>query len=308
MTTVYKLRNISGADGEWNGQDIADNELYVISVEELDLFRSSQEVFQAIANEELRVENETLVFENPVEGWNYLEGDNLPKSDLDGRKLAVHTSYKPDVPGLTTYAVWTGAGDDIDNGVVGDGDLLHFDMVPGQATTTKELKFLPSAGRVWIHEAYLKFTDGGEGDYLTSQIVAPATTLQNVANLDLELDGDEIKYAAGGAGTGTHGFAATPVLVPRKFSMDGFWDYDGTNLTPNPAGTGEYKIFQTKQGIHRYVNKIPCYGTCSTYFSMSSDETTELPQPYYIEVTCHNVSDTTWHASVIAEIYRQQTA
>lgn len=234
--------------------------------------------------------------------------EDLPLSDLEGQPLAVHPSYKPQIFGSTTYAVWTGSGDDVisNPNVIGEGDLLHFNMITGTATEIKDIKFSPDFGRVWIHEAYLKFTNGGDGDHIEADVVATATILQTAANLDLELSGDFIKGSAGGPGTGTHGWAASPVLIPRTFSNDGDWDYDGVTLTPNNTGTGGFNIKIVDTVIHRYVNKIPTQGNCP-YFSMSSDETTELLLGYYLRVKCHNVSNTNWEASVIAEIYRERT-
>ena len=233
----------------------------------------------------------------------------LPLSDLDGKKLAVHTSYRPTVPGIQTYAVWTGCGDDIAASPdgIGDGDILSFVSAVGTASQTKEVRFDPSSGRVWIHEAYLKFEGGSAGDYISSEVIAEASILQTSVNLDLVLTGDDVSYAPGGAGTGTHGFAGTPVLVPRTFFNDGDWDYDGTTLTPNMDGTGGFKIRQVESVVHKYINKIPCHGSCPTYFSMSSDETAEIPAGYLIRVTATNGSDTVWEASVIMEIYRERT-
>lgn len=237
-----------------------------------------------------------------------VEVSQLPRSLLDGKKLAVHASYKPDIGEETTYAVWAGAGDDMVNGVVGEGEMLHFDVHTGTPTVTRSLKFLPSAGRVWIHEAYLKFTGGGEGDYISSSVIAPPSAVQQAVNLDLIMDGDFVKYSPGGPGTGTHGFAATPTLIPRRYSKDGSWNYDETTgLTPNFTNEGEYKISTVKAEVHKYFSKLPVCGDCTTYFSMTSEETMEVLQPYYIEITAINVSDTDWHASVIVEMYRQRT-
>jgi len=240
----------------------------------------------------------------------------LPTTSYLGGKLAVHASSKPDIPGIETFVVWTGAGDDITQEdpalSIANGDLLEFQLSPGIGEVIKEIKFDPRHGRVWIHEAYLKFENGGTGDYITSDIVAPPTQLQTVANLDLEVDANGwVKLAAGGPGTGTHGFAATPALIKRAFSKDGDWDYDETNgLRPNLDGNGLYKISIYERTVSRYVNKIPCYGTTTNYVMMSSDETAELPVSlgYFMRVRAVNNSDTTWHATIFMEIYRQRTA
>lgn len=304
------IKNTSGAEGIWVGQLIAADDSYDVPMSDRSAWTDDPDVFADVSSGNLTINDGTQDLE-PLRGWRHLEGTlAFPISDIDDTKVAVHTSYKPVIPGTTTYAVWTGAGDDIVGGEVGGGDLLHFDMgagSPAVGVVSKEIRFLQSAGRVWIHEGYLKFTGAGEGDFITSTIVAPATVVQTSVNLDLELDGDEIKFAAAGAGTGTHGFGGTPVLVPRTFSKDGSWDFDGTNLTPNIAGTGDYSIFTTEQDTHKYINRIPCYGDCSTYFSMSSDETSELNYPYYVRVDVHNVSGNRWHLSALLEIYRERT-
>lgn len=244
----------------------------------------------------------------------------LPFSDLEGKKLAVHPSYKPEIDGGTTYAVWAGAGDEVDgsgnlvnDGEIGGGPLLHLDCTTAINDVEVVAKFHPQNGRIWLHEAYLKFTDAPEKAYLSGGIIAMATPLQQSVNLDLVVDGGNgaISFAPGGPGTGTDGFADPDkiVLVPRTFSHDGDWNYDGVTLLP-AAGDGEYKMYNVDTLVHRFVNRIPCYGS-TTYFSITSDETTELPKHYYVRV-CARTTDGSnftqdWHASVLLEIYREST-
>ncbi len=244
----------------------------------------------------------------------------LPFSDIDGNKLAVHPSYKPHVAGITTYAVWTGAGDEVDDdsnlvddGEIGGGPLLHLDCTTDDSDVEVLAKFHPGNGRIWLHEAYIKFFNAPEKAYISGGIVSMATPLQTSVNLDLEVTDNVITYAAGGPGTGTHGFADPNkiVLVPRTFSHDGNWNYDATNGLAPAAGDGEFKMYNIDKVVHRFVNRIPCFDNNSTYFSITSDETTELPVNYYVRV-CAKTTDGSnftqdWHASVILEIYRQRT-
>jgi len=249
----------------------------------------------------------------------------LPFSEIDRNKLAVHPSYKPYVDGITTYAVWCGAGDQvdgngdlIDGGEIGGGPLLHLCCETDKSEVEVLAKFHPENGRVWLHEAYVKFANAPEKAYLSGGIIAGATPLQQSVSRDLNVDGDGVVTSSllGGPDTGTHGFADPTkiVLIPRTFSHDGDWNYDPTDqvtpLTPNFSGTGEYKIFNKEIVAHRFVNRIPCYDS-SPYFSITSDETTELPTNYYVRVCARTTDDTTftqeWHASVILEIYRERT-
>lgn len=235
----------------------------------------------------------------------YVAISELPKSPETG-KIAMHASAKP-LQEKQTYAVWAGAGDDMATGGAGDGPLLSFFMTPGVPAVSVDIKFHPNNGKVWINEGYFKFDGAGAGDTISAFVMAPPTSMQTVANLNMVIVDDWVKFAPGGPGTGTHGLAATPVLIPRSFSRDGDWDYDGTNLLPNMTGTGGYKISTIERVYHKYINRIPLYGSSHTYVNMASDDTAGMPYPYFIRVTCTNASNGTWNLQAFMEIYRERT-
>ena len=250
-----------------------------------------------------------------------IEVSLLPLSPIDGKKIAVHPSYKPTANGKENYAVWTGGGDEInassgnlvDGGIIGAGPLLCLAMSASVGEVTKDVKFHPDNGEIWLHEAYIKFTDASPGDYIIGDIIAEATPLQTSVNKDLEISASNwIVFASAGAGTGTHGWADASkiVLIPRTFSQDGEWNYDGVNLTPNASAAGGYKISSVERIVHRYVNKIPCSGTVP-YFSITSDETSQLPPNYYVRITTKTEGGgnfaQAWELCVLLEIYRQRT-
>ena len=251
----------------------------------------------------------------------FIDVTQLPFSSLDGNKLAVHPSYKPEVQGITTYAVWGGAGDQldgsldlVDDGEIGGGPILHLSCGTADTEVTRFAKFHTDNGRVWLHEAYVKFDGGPDGAYISGGIVAMATPLQQLGGLDLVITNHIISYAPGGPGTGTDGFADADkiVLVPRSFSHDGEWNYDpaGTPPLTPAAGDGEYRMYDEDTMVHRFVNRIACRGS-SPYFSITSDETTELPKHYFVQVSSRMEDDAAfgvdWHASVLLEIYRERT-
>ena len=312
MAKLIKIKN-TGVDDTWAGQLLIQNVYHELTEIEAFVWANKAEVFDSLADGTLVINNGTDTIDDlsAFKGWEWLSGDEkLPISDLDGKKLAVHTSSKPYIEGQTTYAVWTGSGDNIMSGMMCDGDILEFDNVTGTAEVSIDVKFNQAMnGRIWLHEGYLKFEGGGAGDYMDAKIIAMATPLQTAVNLDLIITDNWITYSTGGAGTGTHGFADANqiVLIPRAYSNDGDWDYDGTNLTPNFTNTGGYKMSDVEQIVHKYMNKLPCRGSSHTFFSMTSDDTTELLQNYYMRITTYNNSDTNWFATVIMEIYRERT-
>ena len=235
----------------------------------------------------------------------------MPLSDLDGYKLAVHASTKPIIKDTDIYVVWSSSGDNPMNGIICDGDLLEFNMVPELAMKVIDVKFDQMAnGRIWIKEGYLKFENGGSGDYMNADVVSEATPLQQSVNLDLVVDVNGwITYSPSGAGAGTHGFADANkvVIIPCSYSKNGGWNFDGVNLTPSMDNTGSYKLSINEEIVHRYMNKISCRGSCQSYFSMTSDETSEIFQNYFLRMTAYNISNTTWHSNVIMELYRERT-
>lgn len=279
-------------------------------VDEIYAITNSTQLFNLVNSGDIAVlDVDSNIIVDVLSAWKFLTDhpDELPLSEL-GDKLAVHPSTKPTVAGKDFYLVWTGAGDDVTNHIIGEGELMGFELVPGTPSLSKEIRFDPQFGDVYIHEGYAKWNNGGAGDHMSAMIMSDPTLLQQVANLDLVVADDWVTYAPGGAGTGTHGFAATPILVKRGFSKDGDWDYDGTNLTPNVSGTGGYKISSIERTAHKYINRIPLCFTSGGYNRLTSDETAWLPPGYFIRVTAFNVSDTTWHCAFMFEVYRERTA
>lgn len=235
---------------------------------------------------------------------------SMPISDLDNFKLAVHASAKPFNPnGSTTYVVWVGAGDNMnatdEELGIGEGELIQFNMTPSDTSKTVRVQFNPVHGKVWLHQGYIRFANGGPGDYMDAQILALPTPLQQVAQLNLEIVNDWIIPSA----NGTHGFAdpSKIQLIPRTFSKDGEWDFDGTNLIPNMTGTGAYKISNIERVIHKFINKVQLQGTCDTMSPLTSHDTMWFPPNYAMDIIAHNVSGTTWNANVLIEIYRERT-
>lgn len=337
MNRVITLTNVSGVEKTYAGQTIADTQTYTLQSTEHESFKNAPQLFADVASGAIQVGDGTNTFTDVVAAWSWIRGDVsqvevTQKTPALGGKVAVHSSPKPEIEGIETFVTWTGAGDDVsdpENPRIGEGDLLNFQMTVGQQNpvVTKDVYWdQTNFGRVWIHEAYLKFTNGGNGDYISAYVMAKPTTIYDSATvtaleagghvppgaitLDLVLDNNDatkVLPAPDGPGTGTHGFGAAPALVPRTFSKTGAWDYDGFTLTPNLEGTGSFDIYTVEMEAHRYVNKVPCYGDCATYFMMSSDETAEIRNGYFVRIECFNNSGTNWQASVLMEIYRQRT-
>ncbi len=139
------------------------------------------------------------------------------------------------------------------------------------------------------------------------EIFAKATPLQQAANLDYEIDASvKIRYAAGGAGTGTHGLNGDPVWVPNAAGT-GWWDTDGVTATFNATQTGAYDWYTIEILANRLMNMIPVYGSSSNYVMLQSADASKLPNGYVVRVTAFNNSDTVWRAWMFMTLYRENT-
>ena len=310
MSRIIKVKNNMLTGGTWVGISIPSGTYYTIPETDLDAWAQDSDVFASVGAGDLIVNKGADVTDdiaNPVEGWSWIIGDTLPKSNL-GNKLAIHSSTKPVITGKEFYLVWTGAGDDVTNGVLGGDAPLVFNMTPGVPVVTKDVRFDPQFGDVYLHEGYFSSSGAGIGDYLHSEVVADPTQLQQTSALDLIVDANGWVKAAASPGMGTHGFVGNPVLIPRTYSKDGDWDYDSVNgLTANTAGTGLYKISTSEQVVHKYINKIPLLTSNTCYNRLTSDETAFLPSGCFIRIRVHNISNGTWDAAVFMEVYRERT-
>jgi len=306
VTQILTIKN-TGADGTWTGQTILAGATFTIVESKRKVWRKDTQVFTDVANGILVVGDGVNDITDVVKGWNWMLGDTQPMSDLGG-KLAVHSSATPTSGNSKFHLVWTGAGDDIVGGTIGDGDLIVIQNAIGQSTAFIDVEFLSNGGLTFIHEGYARWSNGGIGDYLTARVLAHPSVVQTSVNLDLIMSGNYILPAPGGAGTGTHGWGGTPNIIPRTFDKNGGWDYDPTNgLQPNLTDNGEYHISIVEEIVQKYHNKIPTDGTCNTPIVFTSDNTAQLPSGFFIRITTYNTSDTVWHASIFFEVYREKT-
>lgn len=235
------------------------------------------------------------------------------QSEVGDKKLWVHESPKPEFEGKQFFAYYTSRGDDIENRHIGKGENLEFVMEPGTNSMTKRIEFIddPAFGRTYIHEAYAQWNDAKLGDHFCVCVYSKATQLQTVLNKDLVLEsftsGNKIVMAPGGPGTGTHGFAATPILV-KSHLFTGAWDYSSEGgLVPNMERTGGFDIYDVDMKSNEFMNRIPLLGTSSNFARLESKDTAWIPPGYYIEVEAHNVSNSSWQLTMLMTMFRERT-
>lgn len=232
---------------------------------------------------------------------------DLPKSMKLGDKITFHESSRPDTADNPLITCWTGAGDDVENHVMWGGDIMGFEMNPGESIKYIDVAFDPQFGDTWIHEAYGMWENASFGDYVNAYTMAPGVPLQQFIDLDLILDGNKVLYSPGGPGTGTHGFAANPAPVPSVGGA-GAWDYSKeTGLVPNFTGTGEFDIWTVERLSNQFIAKFPIAGTTYSYVMLQSADSAKLVPPFFLRIEAHNNSNTAWKLWMFLTVYRENS-
>lgn len=247
------------------------------------------------------------IISNHTPSADLINSATLLTSESSGKKLAIHESSRPQISGKSFHTYWTGAGDDMSTPAIGQGPLLDCIASIGTAIETVEAQFHKDYGDVYLHEGYIQWENAGWEDYINVEIYATATPLQQATNLDYTIDASvKIRAAAGGPGTGTDGLNGDPVWVPNAAGT-GWWDTDGVTATFSATQTGAYDWYNIEILANRFMNRIPVYGSSSSYIMLQSADTTLLPNGYLVRVTAHNISNTAWRAWMFMTLYREQT-
>lgn len=307
-TQIIKLKNNTQRILSFAGKDLQVGEELDVNSSMQAFYKESSELFDMIGGEDIIVNNGIRDL-SCTEGWKWLLGNGgFPISEV-GNKVWVHSSTKPVIDGKMFYVQWVGSGDDEQNGLLGQGPIAAIQNTPGTPRSHVDLLFDSNFGDTYVHEGYAMWQDAKLGDYVNALICAEGCHLQQVQDLDLVIDEDGyILYSPLGPGTGTHGFASAPYLLPRTFSHDGDWDYDETNgLRPNFTKTGGYKMSVNESIIHRFINRMPLLGTNGHPVRLASEDTFKLPHGYFLRLECVNASDSTWAAAFFITVYRERT-
>jgi len=183
---------------------------------------------------------------------------------LDGTPKTYNTSRQGE-----TYLYITSCGDDLENGIRGEGEQLK---VKGciDGINTQTIGFIDD---IYLKDGIIFWNNAVEGDSITIEIVLPANTMfispSNTGNYDI--------------------------------------DYQG-NITPNNSETGKYMMYPVDVSINRFINKFEIMGTNNLGLTIESSDTALIPKQLQIKIIANSTSknpDLLVRFSV--EIYRERT-
>ena len=228
----------------------------------------------------------------------------------EGRSRVL-ASTKPVVPGKLLYFYWSGSDDDIDTdpleNLVGEGRRVRIDVDATDTRKSLDLHYgnYKHGELVYLAGGAFQWEGTNWGDEISLYVMADKTPTQQVSNLDYELDGDRIKLATGGTGTGTHGLGGTPVFVPN-YQKKGYWNLT-PELTAEPAAeTGAYDWWTIKKEAGQFVEKLPLFGTETKGLQLQAPETANLPAGYFLRVVCKNGSGGAWKLAGSVMFFREK--
>jgi hypothetical protein len=169
----------------------------------------------------------------------------------------------------------------------------------------KNVYFDPLFGDTFLYSGSCLWKNGSEGDNVTVGLYGVPTQLQTSVNLNLILDGTKVKYSPGGPGTGTHGFASSPVLILNKTGT-GSWNYSpSTGLVPDLSENGKYDIFTEEKEVFRMVNSIELVGNSNGYVNINGFDSSQIKYPYFIKIIVTTNGNSNIYVSFYMSLYRE---
>jgi len=269
--------------------------------------------------------------QTPAQIAKYLANEKINQiKDPSGKNIVQQTS-RP----IGTKTYFTSEGDDTSGGpstmskTGGGGDFLEVKHLIGNpATQSAYADFNIQENRTFLHEGYIQWADG-EGDTITLEVVPKTTTVNTQSSTEFKLYGGYLivpgalpigpEIDVNGKTTAASLVDADVKLVYIPVSRDtgkrgpAYWnaDYDTvthlySNITPAPAGDGEYMMFSVAVPLERFVCNMKL--NKDGFIPMMTSDTSELGQNMRIKFTATTVgADHDWHVSAMIVMHRIKT-
>lgn len=241
------------------------------------------------------------------------------KRDPSG-KLRVHETSRA----LGTITYFTGQGDDpSDVSSVGGGDVFIVDHAVGDGPIHEiYLEFNCVENQTWIHEGYITW-DNCDFDLISFGMVPRVVTYTTGTNTNYNLYNNYLVVPAAGDGTIEITSDLTDpngglVFIPKTDLGEqptAFWnaDYNPStklyeNITPAPAGDGQYNMFAVEVWLAKVVNKLPLVG--NGFQRMQSADSDQLGHGMRFKaiVETNTNNDRAYKVACILTMHRQRTS
>ena len=219
--------------------------------------------------------------------------NDTPTTD-DGKQIFLPNLF----PG-TVLVIYTGAGDDITNGIRLGGQEFEISSSAIEDVTF-EFQFME-----WVYLAGggIYYEGAKIGDNITYKVYAPATVAANNPGIGaydkLDLGGFNM-YVPNTSSSGDWDLDLTEKLNPNVGftkvtpvpSPDGtgFFDYDADTglITLNQTQTGGYNLFDIPIDIATFINKVPMLGANTTQLTVPAIKPKKILPHWIHKITFHH--------------------
>jgi hypothetical protein len=175
-----------------------------------------------------------------------------------------------------TYLYFTGAGDDMNNGKIGEGPSMYMTNGSASDKVSKEVQFLET---VFLKDGYLFWESAKVGDRVSLTVFLPA----NTPYLSETEQGNAV--LVGG--------------VPQ---------YITASQVPDETWTGTHLYFPVDVDLIRFVNKFHLIGSNSHGLCIESNDAAEIDSMLKFRLEIYSpTKNPDLTVSVMMEMYRENT-
>lgn len=197
---------------------------------------------------------------------------------------------------------WTSKGDNISTNQIGQGQTMVITNEVDLPEKQVDIEFLPAS--TYMHGGAVSWQDASVQDSISVEVIALATDIIAGGNLSVTIVDNKIVPTERGAGT--HEIAGMPTVVDSKGNT-GYWNFSNGSLLEAPNQDGNVDLYTVDMAVACLVNNLPTVPTTSYGQNIKSENAWKVLPGYKFRFKTHNVSNTTWTATLSLAMFRKQT-
>lgn len=225
------------------------------------------------------------------------------ENSFRGEYNIFHVWKKGDVNydnGFENY--WTSKGDDLSNGIVGDGTKFSISMTTGDTQKTVEGTFLPYES--FIYGGTIFWEGSSNKKTVSLDVVASASSIKS--GTTVTVDSNTNKVIPSSDNTGTNDIDGIPTLVDNK-TLNGWWDFTNDQLIPNIEQKGSFDIYTVDVTVARLLNDLDLMPKASGENCIKADNAWKVFPGYKFKLIANSIEDGDWDVSLVFHMIKRKT-
>ncbi len=177
-----------------------------------------------------------------------------------------------------TYLYFTGKGDDLANGTIGNGSKLIIENPNGDTEAFMECAFIDN---VFLKDGTAFWENAVFGDSVDMEIVLPANQPMSANEVNGNAD---------------------------IIDENGTISYITASQAPDETWVGNYFLFPMDYVVNRFVNSFPLNGSNNIGTILESSDTAEISKIFKFRIAMHSpTGNMALKLYVMLELYRERT-